>query len=163
LKEIDDQPEPEPIPLLKLADSLMGLADELRCAWDLDGFADQIDAIAEEVERREELNKRMQVAHEHIRKSPCGISVQYTLKAMRRDRRFQQDMKLILQAGGTTFCGKNILGSTGDLYTVRFSRKELMAEFKGDLKNQLGMTGHVWATDDEEDVSFQLADYQHPI
>jgi hypothetical protein len=116
----------------------MGIADELRCAWGLDIFADQIDAIAERVEDREELDARMQVADERIRKSPCGISVQYTLKSMRRDRRYQEDMRNIVKAGGRFYRGKEIKGGD-DLYIIRFTRKELMAEFRHDLPNMLGV------------------------
>src|SRR6266702_3055919 len=128
-----------PIPLPVLADRMMAIADELRCAHQLDGFADQIDAIASDVERREELDQRMLTVHKRASKAPTGcISQQYTLKSMRRDRRFQDDIRLILKAGGTTYRGMKILGGD-DPYIVRFTRKELMAEFKNDLPNQLGV------------------------
>lgn len=136
--------EGEPIPLAKLADRLMGIADELRCAWGLDDFADQIDTIAERVEDREELDKRMEHLHKTWPKFPDGSprprSLDDAMKHFRRDRRFQEDMRLIVKAGGTTYRGKPIKGGD-DPYIVRYTRKELMAEFKNDLDNQLGVGG----------------------
>jgi hypothetical protein len=137
----------------------MAIADELRCAWGCDIFADQIDAMAERVRDREQLDKRMMAAYERMAKAPSGISKQYTLKSMRRDRRFQEDMRLIIKAGGTTYRGKKILGGD-DPYTVRFGRKELMAEFRRDFPNQLGVGAFpdyetpkntIGTTDGEED------------
>lgn len=121
-----------------LADRLMCIADELRCGHQLDIFADQIDAMAERIEDREVLDGRMQVADERMRKSPCGISVQYTLKSVRRDRRYQEDMRNIVKAGGRFYRGKEIKGGD-DPYIIRFTRKELMAEFRHDCLTCLGL------------------------
>lgn len=49
----------EPIPLDTLADRLLGIADELGCAWGLEEFACGIEAIAERMQDRDCLNKRM--------------------------------------------------------------------------------------------------------
>jgi hypothetical protein len=86
-KDIDALP---PIPLKELSDDLMAVADELRAAWGLDGFADAIDAIAEKVEDREELNRRKQ---ELDKKMSDGRprSADDLIRHARRDRRFQED------------------------------------------------------------------------
>jgi hypothetical protein len=138
--------EGEPIPLATLADRLMGIADELRCAHYLDGFAEQIDALAEEVERRQELDERMEKVRKRMAKSPAGISERWFLRNTRRDRRFQEDMRNILKAGGTTYRGKKIIGSEIDPFIERFTRRELLAEITNDLSNQLG----VESTDSEK-------------
>ncbi len=134
-EDIDALP---PIPLKELGDDLMAVADELRCAWGLDGFADAIDLIAEKVEDREELNERKQKLDEQM-SDGRPRNADTLIKHTRRDRRFSEDMKLILRAGGTTYRGKKILGGKDDPYIQRYTRREILAEFKGDLLNQLGV------------------------
>lgn len=126
------------IPLSELADHLMRVADELRCAHGLDGFADAIDQIAEKVEDREELNRRKQALDVKM-SDGRPRKADDLIRHARRDRRFQEDMKLILKAGGTTYRGKKIMAAKSGPYIERYSRKEIIAEFKGDLPNQLGV------------------------
>lgn len=128
-----------PIPLATLGDRLMGIADELRVAHGLDVFADQIDVIAERVEDREELDRRMEKLAERAAKSPNGISGRSLFKQIRRDRRFVEDMKNILRAGGTTYRGQKILGTKDEPYIWRYTRAEIKAEIKNDLEHQLGV------------------------
>lgn len=134
-KNIDALP---PIPLKELADDLMAVGDELRAAWGLDGFADAIDAIAEKVEDREELNQRKQKLDVKMSDGRAR-NADDLIKHAGRDRRFQEDMRLILKAGGATYRGKKIMAAKSEPYIQRFTRREVIAEFKGDLRNQLGV------------------------
>lgn len=135
--DIDSLP---PIPLTQLADDLGAIADELRCAYELDGFAQQLDDLAEQILNREELTIRKQRLNETMRDGRARNADQL-IKHVRRDRRHQEDMKLILQAGGTTYRGMKILGGAGDPYINRFTRQEVLAEFRMDYWNQLGRKG----------------------
>jgi hypothetical protein len=88
---------------------------------------------------REELNKRMVTVDKLFDKMPNhAVSSRYLFKALRRDRRFQEDMRLIIKAGGDTYRGKKILGGD-DPYIWRFTRAEIKAELKGELGGQLGV------------------------
>jgi hypothetical protein len=138
--DIDSLP---PIPLNELADDLGAIADELRCAYELDKFADDIDAIGERITDRQVLNERMagyekQAKQELPDGSPRALNMDTTIRHCRRDRRFQEDMKLILKAGGKTYRGQRIQGGKNDPYIQRLTRQEVIAEFKGDWRNQLG-------------------------
>jgi hypothetical protein len=131
----------DPIPLAKLADTLGAVADELRCEYYLDDFAARIDAIAEDVKRRELLSERKAVLERTWPKNPDGTyrarSASNLMKHLRRDRRYQQDMRLILKAGGTTYRGKEIKGGD-DPYIVLFNHREMLAEFRADWEKRLG-------------------------
>ena len=137
-KEADIFNRETSIPLPILADQLMRVADELRAAWGLDGFADAIDAIAEKVEDREELNRRKQALDVKM-SDGRPRSADALIRHARRDRRFQEDMRLILRAGGTTYRGKKIMAANSEPFIQRYTRREIIAEFKGDLANQLGI------------------------
>ena len=64
------------------------LADELGCAWGLEGFAQDIEAIAEKMLDRECLNVRMNKLEERARKdSRGGVSARYIFKELRREQK----------------------------------------------------------------------------
>lgn len=140
-------------PLTSLADYLFRIADELACAWGLDGFADEIQAIGERLEDREVLNERMLKLDELMASRPKGVGVssRYLFKNLRRDRRFQEDMRNIIKAGGTMYRGQKILGGD-DPYIWRFTRDEIKAEMglggkENVLENRIGVFGHLTADD----------------
>ena len=138
--DIDDLP---PIPLNELADDLGAIADELRVVYELDGFARLLDDVAERLLDGEELTKRKERLDEtwpvnSETGEPLPRSADQLIKHARRDRRHQEDMKLILRAGGTTYRGQKFLGGKDDPYINRFTRQEVIAEFKVDWRNQLG-------------------------
>ena len=151
--KIDDLP---PIPLRQLADDLNVIADELRAAYELDGFADELDAIAERIEDRTELTKRKKKLDESMSKtnpdgSPIQRNADQLIKATRRDRRFVEDMRLILAAGGSTYRGMKIYGTKEEPYIFRFSRQEILAEFRGQYWDQLGRAGRKTESDEPEE------------
>jgi hypothetical protein len=90
----------------------------------LDGLADAIDRIAERVEDREELNRRKQALDEKMsdgRPRNADDLIRHT----RRDRRFQEDMRLILKAGGTTYRSKKIMATNTFPDTKRLELHEV--------------------------------------
>ena len=129
-----------PVPLAELADRLLSLAEELASAWCLDGFADDIESIAERVRDRDELNKRMHTLDERMAKRPEGWhpNQDMLMLQLRRDRRYIEDMKNILRGGGTKYRGQRIWGKDDDVFIFRFTRQEITAELGNDLPNQLG-------------------------
>jgi len=144
-------------PLTSLADYLLRIADELGCAWGLNGFCEEIQAIGEKLLDREVLNERMLKLEERAAKLPegVGISGRYLFKELRRDRRYQEDMRNIIKAGGTMYRGQKILGGD-DPYIWRFTRDEIKAEMglggaKNVVKNRIGVFSIT--EDDVEDVT----------
>ncbi len=105
---------------------------------------------------REVLNERMLKLEEYTARHPKhAVSGRYLFKALRRDRRFQEDMRLIVKAGGTTYRGQKILGGD-DPYIWRFSRDEIKAEMglggaKNVVKNRIGLFSIT--EDDVEEVT----------
>ena len=132
-----------PVPLQTLAYGLLEIADELGCAWGLEEFACSIEAIAERMQDRKELNKRMNKVDERMSKRPKGWrpNSDMLMLQLRRDRRFIEDMKNILRGGGTTYRGQRIWGKDDNVFIFRFTREEIRAELEEDLVNQLGVGG----------------------
>jgi len=130
-----------PVPLKELAVRLRIIADELFSAHCLDGFADELFTLAERLEDRQELDDRVLKVAERLAASPTGaVSATWVEKNIPRDRRFQEDMRFILKAGGTTYRGEEIIGGEADRFIRRFTRDQISAEFRNDLDNQLGGT-----------------------
>jgi hypothetical protein len=132
-------------PLTSLADYLFRIADELGCAWGLDDFCEEIQAIGEKLLDQDVLNERMLKLEERAAQLPkgVGISGRYLFKELRRDRRFQEDMRNIIKAGGTMYRGQKIMGGD-DPYIWRFTRDEIKAEMglggaKNVVKNRIGV------------------------
>lgn len=143
LKTFETNGDVPPVPLKELADDLRLIGDELSAAYELDGFADELNELADRIEDRIELTARKQkldvaMSRTNANGTPFERNADQLIKATRRDRRFAQDMRLILEAGGRTYRGMRIYGTRQEPYVFRFTRQEVLAEFRGDHWNQLG-------------------------
>ncbi|HET9283181.1 MAG TPA: hypothetical protein VFR24_14570 [Candidatus Angelobacter sp.] len=143
LKKFETESDVPPVPLEELAEDLRIIADELRVSYELDGFAQQLDELADRIEDRIELTKRKKRLEDNWPVNsqtgePLPRNADQLVKATRRDRRFQEDMRLILAAGGTTYRGQKIYGTKQEPHTFRYTRQEVLSEFRGDFWNQLG-------------------------
>jgi len=147
--------EPVAVPTLAaIADRLTVIARELG-ALGLNGFADVADDLAERVQDREELNKRMDKLRERMAERPAGWrpNSDMLMLQLRRDRRYIIDMKNILSAGGTTYRGQKIWGKGDDVFIKRYTREEIQAELDGDRVDQLGVWGKYESEDTEPPVT----------
>jgi len=133
------------IPLPRLAEILTDIADELYDGQHaLDGFAEQLESIAFWLLEREELDRRMQTLSKRVAKRPeaarkSGLNWDSCSKELRRDRRNQDEMRILLAAGCKTYMGKPIKGSEKDPWVERFTRQQVEAEMSFDIKNMLGV------------------------
>ena len=134
------------LPLPRIAELLMEIADELYDGQHgLDGFAEQIESIAFWLNEREELDRRMRMLGDRVAKRPeaaqkSGLNWDATSKELRRDRRNQNEMRILLQAGCKTYMSKPIKGNENDPWVERFTREQVKAEMTLDFKHQLGVT-----------------------
>ena len=134
------------IPLPRLAELLTDIADELYDGQHaLDGFAEQIESIAFWLNEREELDRRMRMLGDRVAKrseaaQKSGLNLDMTSKELRRDRRNQNEMRILFQAGCKTYMGRPIKGNENDPWVERFTREQVKAEMTLDLKHQLGVT-----------------------
>lgn len=99
--------------------------------YDFNDWADRLNQIADEIGQRIELEKRIEG---HNLRTPLKTLI----KNLVRDRRFAEDMKLILKAGGTHYRGQPILGSENEPYIKLTHRRHVKAELTFDLDNRLG-------------------------